>query len=175
MINNYYQLFTSLNSPTFASTRLAVRACRIEHPLTFNLLFTRGLCTLFIAYSLIYLLRLSVTVTKLITVPFGETNYTSCALYFIYSTSWKKLLLYRFFLLQGVSVETEWNKVFFPLVNTFFDAADIFMSLFFFSFSAATCLQVSANPPVVLARVELVCTAFRSFLSRFPRAWQTRY
>ena len=60
-------------------------------------MFTRGLCTLFIAYSLIYILRLSVTVTKLITVPFGETNYTSCALYFIYSTSWKKLLRYRFF------------------------------------------------------------------------------
>ena len=46
------------------------------------------------------------TFIELITVPFGESNHTSCALYFFYSKSWKKLLLYWFFLLQGVSMET---------------------------------------------------------------------
>lgn len=44
------------------------------------------------------------------------------------------------------------------------------MSSFFFSFSAASCLQVSANWPLMLVREALVCTAFRSFLYRFPRA-----
>ena len=90
IINYDKQLLSIIYFAKFPNIRIykiSIRACRIEHPLTINLLFTRGLCTLFIAYSLIYILRLSVTVTKLITVPFGETNYTSCALYFIYSTS----------------------------------------------------------------------------------------
>ena len=45
------------------------------------------------------------TVIKLIIVPFGETNHKTCAFYFLYSTFRKKLLRYRFFLIQGVSVE----------------------------------------------------------------------
>ena len=56
------------------------------------------LWSLHLVYSLKFGLSLTfVTITELITVPFGETNHTSCALYFFYSTSWKKLLLYRFF------------------------------------------------------------------------------
>ena len=40
MINNYYQLFTSLNSPTFASTRLAF--AHVE----FNILLLLTYCLL---------------------------------------------------------------------------------------------------------------------------------
>ena len=55
----------------------SIRTCRIEHPLNMDLLF-----------SLKFELSPTfVTVTEVITVPFGETNHTSCVLYFFYSTS----------------------------------------------------------------------------------------
>ena len=46
------------------------------------------LWSLHLVYSLKFWLSFTfVTITELITVPFGETNHTSCALYFFYSTS----------------------------------------------------------------------------------------
>ena len=57
----------------------SIGACRIDYPLNINLLFTYGLK---FELSLTF-----VTVTELITVPFGETNQIPCALYFFYSTS----------------------------------------------------------------------------------------
>ena len=62
---------------TRCSKKNSIRTCRIEHPLNIDLLF-----------SLKFELSPTfVTVTEVITVPFGETNHMSCALYFFYSTS----------------------------------------------------------------------------------------
>ena len=77
----------------------SIKKARIVSALTLlNKVSIVYLWSLHLVYSLKFGLSLTfVTITELITVPFGETNHTSCALYFFYSTSWKKLLLYRFF------------------------------------------------------------------------------
>ena len=59
------------------------------------LILTCGLCTCL--QPKVWVFSHICDSTELITVPFGETNHTSCALYFFYSTSWKKLLLTWFF------------------------------------------------------------------------------
>ena len=55
-----------------------------------------------------------------------------------------------------------------------FKVVNGFMFPSFFSNFVTSFPVTFANPPAVFAKVKLFCTAFRSFPSRFPRAWQTR-